>query len=260
MPNTIEQNTKKAWNENWKPHEIESLLEIFNYPRVKKQLDLYFKYLPKDGYILEGGCGLGPYLIHLSSLGYKIIGVDYNEDPLKKILNYNNKLPVSVMDVRRLAVADKSLSGYMSLGVIEHFPEGPKKAIEEAFRTLKQGGIFVVQVPILNIFMLSKYPFEVIKRNILLRKIFHKQEKVYYWQQYFKPKQLKRTIEKSGFEVEKIIPMDHEHSIISFSAYFRDKNSYDGANERGLKFSRFCEKYLPWLTAANMVLICRKTS
>ena len=51
--NSIENNTKKAWDENWKPHEVERLLEIFNYPRVKKQMDLYLRYLPKKEKILE---------------------------------------------------------------------------------------------------------------------------------------------------------------------------------------------------------------
>lgn len=255
---SIDNATKKAWEENWQPHEVERLLEIFDYPRVKKQMALYQKYLPKGEKILEGGCGLGPYLIRFHQLGYDMVGVDYNKEPLKKIKRYNSSLDVSVMDVRDLLFKDRTFGGYLSLGVIEHFAEGPQKAIEEAYRVLKRGGVFIVQVPIMNIFLALKYPFELLKRNRFLRRLFGREEKLYYWQQYFKKNALKKILEDKGFDVVETVPMDHEHSIISSWDIFRDKDSYDGANSLGLSFSRFCQKWLPWLTAANMVLICRK--
>lgn len=256
--NFIENNTKKAWNENWKPHEVEKLLEIFNYPRVKKQMDLYLRYLPRKEKILEGGCGLGPYLIYLHKLGYDVVGIDYNEEPLRKVKQYDNNLQVSVMDVRNLQFSNESFGAYLSLGVIEHFPEGPQKAIQEANRVLKHGGIFIVQVPVMNIFLALKYPLELLKRNRFLRRMFGKKQKVYYWQQYFRARKLKKILEQQKFLVEKIMPMDHEHSVISFSGIFRDKKSYDGANHTGLMVSRLCEKFLPWISAANIVLICKK--
>jgi len=252
--------TKKAWEDNWQGHTVEELLEIFKYPRVAKQLNLYLGLLPKNKPILEGGCGLGPYLIHLKSLGYDTVGVDYNREPLKKIKKYNDSLPVAVNDVRALSFKNNSFGAYLSLGVIEHFPEGPEEAIKEANRVLAEGAVFIVQVPVMNIFLTLKYPLELLRRNSILRKIFQKRKKNYYWQQYFRAKQLKSKIENKGFIVEKITPMDHEHSIISFSSIFRDKKSYDAANRLGLKFAVFCEKNFPWITAANMILICRKTS
>jgi SAM-dependent methyltransferase len=256
--NIVDSNTKKAWNENWQPFEVQELLQIFTYPRVKKQIQLYLKYLPKKGRILEGGCGLGPYLIYLRSMGYDVAGVDYNEEPIKKIKQYDNSLPVGVMDVRNLSFTDESFDGYLSLGVIEHFAEGPQKAIQEAYRVLAEKGVFIVQVPVMNIFLGLSYPFELIKRNKFIRRIFGKEQKIYYWQYYFKRKELKGILEKYGFKILEIVPMDHEHSVISSSKAFRDPESYDGANALGITLSRFYEKYLPWLTAANMVLVCQK--
>ena len=256
----IDNNTKQAWDENWKPHEVERLLEIFEYPRVKKQLKLYEKYLPMNEKILEGGCGLGPYLIYLHRRGYDITGVDYNKKPLEKIKEYDSSLNVEVMDVRDLSFSNASFGGYLSLGVIEHFPEGPENVIEEANRVLKPSGIFIVQVPIMNIFLMLKYPLELLKRNKFIRKVLGKENKCYYWQQYFKAGKLKKLLQKRGFEVIEIVPMDHEHNVISSFGFFRDRTTYDGANAKGLAFSRFCEKYLRWPAAANMVLICRKES
>lgn len=254
----IDNNTKRAWEQNWQPHQVERLLEIFTYPRVKKQLALYEMYLPKNERILEGGCGLGPYLIYLHRKGYNIIGVDYNEEPLKRIKEFDNSLAVKVMDVRDLTFPNESFGAYLSLGVIEHFPEGPEKTIKEANRVLKKGGIFIVQVPIMNIFMMLKYPIELVKRHRFIRSILRRKQKLYYWQRYFRPRQLRRLLEDGGFLVKEVVPMDHEHSIISFSAIFRDRNSYDGANSVGLILSRLCERWLRWSTAANMVLVCEK--
>ena len=256
----ISEVTKKAWEKNWQPHEIENVMEIFTYPRVRKQVDLYEKYLSKDERILEGGCGLGPYLLYFHKKGYKIVGIDYNQDPLDKIKKYDNTVNIKVMDVRDLKFPDKSFGGYLSLGVIEHFPEGPQKAIEEANRVLNKGGIFIVQVPIMNIFLMLKYPCELIKRNKFIRRILKKPQKDYYWQQYFKAGRLKKILQERGFNVLEIRPMDHEHNIISTFGFLRDKSSYDGASNAGIKMSEFCEKYLCWPTAANMVLICRKES
>lgn len=254
----IDNNTKRAWQKNWQPHEVERLLEIFDYPRVKKQIELYLKYLPKNERILEGGCGLGPYLIYLRNQGYDVIGVDYNKGPIRKIKEYDSSIPAEVMDVRRLSFKDGYFGGYLSLGVIEHFVEGPQQAIKEANRVLKTGGIFIVQVPVMNIFLALKYPIELLRRSSFLRRVLGKEKKVYYWQQYFKASRLRAILEQEGFDILETVPMDHEHSIISFSDIFRDKKSYDGANSAGLVLSEFCEKYLPWSAAANMVLICRK--
>ena len=255
---TISENTKKAWGDNWKPHDIEKVLEIFEYPRVKKQLELYLKYLPKNKRILEGGCGLGPYLIYLKKHGYDVVGIDYNEEPLRKIKEYDGSLDVQVMDVRNLNYKDRFFGGYLSLGVIEHFPEGPQKAISEASRVLDEGGIFIVQVPIMNIFLALRYPIELLKRSKPIRKLLGKDQKEYYWQCYFKANQLQKILEEYNFMIEELVPMDHEHSVISFLRFFRKKDSYDAANSAGLAFSRFCEKYLRWFTAANMVFVCRK--
>jgi SAM-dependent methyltransferase len=256
--NHIDEATKKAWKNNWQPYEVGRLLEIFNYPRVQKQIALYERYLPKEERILEGGCGLGPYLIYLRSKGYDIIGVDYNEEPIRKIKEYDDSLNAEVMDVRNLRFESESFGGYLSLGVIEHFPEGPQRAIEEANRILKKGGVFIVQVPLMNIFLMLRYPLELLKRNKFIRRLLGRKEKIYYWQQYFKAPGLKGLLEERGFRVIEIVPMDHEHNIISSFGFFRDRVSYDGANSAGLAFSRFCEKYLRWPTAANMVLICKK--
>jgi len=256
--NLIDQVTKIAWEKNWEDIRMEEILEIFSYERVKKQMEIFLRFLPKNQKILEGGCGLAPYLIRLRQLGYDVEGIDYNAEPIQKVLNFDPTLPVKVGDVMAIPYPDQSFGGYISLGVIEHFTEGPVKAIREAFRVLKPGGIFLVMVPQNHLFMQIQAPIRFFKRNSFLRKIFRKPLDTHYWEQYFKKEELKKTLEQKGFEVRHIFPLDHSAAVLSFSGFFRDKNTFDEASPLGLKIGRWCEKNLPWITAAQILLICYK--
>lgn len=254
----VDEITKKAWVKNWEGVGIGRILEIFDYERVKKQMAIFLRVLPKSEKILEGGCGLAPYLIRLRQLGYDVEGIDYNEEPVKTVLAYDPDLPVKVGDVMNIPYPDNFFGGYMSLGVIEHFTEGPVRAIREACRVLKPGGVFVVLVPQNHLFMRISAPVRFLKRNAFLRRLFGKPLDTKYWEQYFRKDELRATLEQEGFEVREVHPLDHTAAVLSFSNLFRDKRTYDEANALGLRLGGWCEKHLPWATAAQMLLICYK--
>lgn len=258
MTNKTDQQTKKAWEKNWENIAIEDVLGVFRYVRVKKQMELFLRVLPKHEKILEGGCGLAPYLIRLRQLGYDVEGIDYNEGPVRKVLQYDPSLPIQVGDVSAIPYPDGTFGGYLSLGVIEHFSEGPQKAIREACRVLKKGGVFVVAVPRNHLFMRIMTPVYFLKGLKFLRRLFRRPEDNHYWEHYFKKEELVKILEEEGFEVREIHPVDHSHALVSFSGLFRDKKTYDEANALGLKLGAWCEKYLPWATAAQMTLVCYK--
>ncbi len=255
--NDTDQKTKQAWERNWDDITIPQILEIFKYGRVQKQLEIFFRVLPKNDRILEGGCGLAPYLIHLRSLGYDVVGIDYNEGPIKKILAYDPTLPVRVGDVTAIPFPDAHFGAYVSLGVIEHFVEGPEKAIREARRVLKPGGVFLVAVPVFNVFMALTAPSRWLKSRKFLRKLMGKGEDNHYWEQYFDRRKLAAIFEKEGFEVRELHALDHSHALVSFlPSVFRDKGSYDEANSLGLRAGAWCVKNLRWATAAQMTYVC----
>lgn len=250
--------TQKAWEKNWDDISMTEIMEIFTYHRVKKQMDIFTRVLPKNDRILEGGCGLAPYLIRLRQLGFDVEGIDYNEAPIRKVLAYDPKLPVKVGDVMAIPYPDSSFGGYISLGVIEHFTEGPLKAIREARRVLKKGGVFVVMVPQRHIFMRLTAPLRFFKRNAFMRKLFRKPADTHYWEQYFKRKELVPLLAAEGFQIDEVHALDHSHAWVSFSNFFRDKNTFDEASPLALKLGAWCEKRLPWLTACQLLIICRK--
>ncbi|MGH7197668.1 MAG: methyltransferase domain-containing protein [Candidatus Omnitrophota bacterium] len=250
--------TKKAWEKNWQDITMDDIMEIFSYDRVKKQMALFLRVLPKGAKILEGGCGLAPYLIRLRQLGYDVEGIDYNEEPVQRVLAHDPALPVRVGDVTAIPYPDEYFGGYISLGVIEHFTEGPQKAIREARRVLKKGGVFLVMVPQNHLFMRLQAPIRFLKSRPFLRRLFGKPMDNHYWEQYFKKEELVQTLEAEGFEVKEIHPLDHSHAWVSFSNFFRDKKSFDEANALGLKLGAWCQKHLPWITASQMALVCAK--
>ena len=105
---------------------------------------LFPKYLKNGARILEGGCGNGSWVKYLNNQGYDCIGTDINEVILE--VAKKEKLNIMKDDILNMSFADDSFDAYLSLGVIEHWEEGPQKAINEAFRVIKPGGYFLYRL------------------------------------------------------------------------------------------------------------------
>jgi ubiquinone/menaquinone biosynthesis C-methylase UbiE len=261
MINSIEATnleTKKAWGENWKNISMSEVLGIFEYTRVKKILETIKPFLPAKGTIIEAGCGLGPWVIKLSELGYNMVGVDYQEECINRIKAHDKKQKVYTADIKSIPFGDSSFSAYLSWGVIEHFAEGPDAALLEAYRVLENNGRLLLSVPYKNIFLKIKEPIINLKRNPFVRKLFKKPEKVYYYQKYFKLNELKEIISRNGFIVEKIIPVDHIFSLVEFSVIFRNRKVYDGENALAVIGGALLEKLMPWSGAGSILVVAHK--
>ena len=110
-------------------------------------LDPISHYLPKQGRILEAGCGLGQYVLALRVRGYDIEGADWASETVEAVRALYPDLPILKGDVTRLEVADGYYSAYISVGVVEHCLEGPEPFLQEAYRVLKPGGVALISVP-----------------------------------------------------------------------------------------------------------------
>ena len=86
------------------------------------------------------------------------------------------------------------------MGVIEHFEDGPEKALLEAYRVLSKEGKMIISVPYQN------YYRSIIRRLItmpllkLFKPSFRNKNRIFY-QYYYSKKDLLGFITKSRFEI-----------------------------------------------------------
>lgn len=161
----------------WKQEDFQKLIENCPSEPVTPYI---FKYMSKDGQLLEAGCGSGRFVYYLNSLGYKIAGIEINKQTVDVLNKVFPSLDISQGDVRKLPFPDNSISGILSLGVIEHIIEGLDVPINEMYRVLKKGSYALVIVPSFNYIRRIKYLLGIyhirtlLTRINLIRKIFGK--------------------------------------------------------------------------------------
>jgi len=149
----------------------------------------FLRYLPKEGKVLEAGCGTGKWVLFLNKMGYQIEGIDNEKMVIRKLKGMYKNIPVKIGDVRRLEYSDNSLDAYVSLGVVEHFEEGPVGVLKEAHRALKKDGVIILSVPHSGV--VQRVVCKIHKRHILKGKIFY--------QYYFSKGEILNFMKEAGF-------------------------------------------------------------
>ena len=100
--------------------------------------------------ILEIGCGSGAYTRELVARGAKVTATEYAPGPLAQAQRNLGQLAAQaelrVEDAQRLGFPDDRFDKVLLSEVIEHVPE-PNRAIAEASRVLRPGGLLVVSTP-----------------------------------------------------------------------------------------------------------------
>ena len=158
---------------SWKVEEFEDLL-------ASCELDPLMPYILKhfnpNTRILEAGCGAGRYVKYLYDGGYDITGVEYSAETVASVKNLWPELSVVQGDVLSLDYPDGHFSGIISIGVVEHFIEGPEGPLREMRRVLSPGGKALITVPCFNYIRRLKIPIRWIgsnlRRNAIVRKLF----------------------------------------------------------------------------------------
>jgi len=118
-------------------------IEIYN----KECLDIINRYIKKQDKIIEAGCGLGQFVLYYKNKGYDILGVDFSQKAIDKLIEYNSSLNVSCADCTNLPFKDNTFDMYLSFGVVEHAECGPEIFLNEAYRIIKPGEYAFITVP-----------------------------------------------------------------------------------------------------------------
>lgn len=211
--------------------------------------------LPPNSRVLEAGCGLAGWVRWLDDQGHTTTGIDFEPDVVAVVNRDDPSLDVRVGDITRLDYAHDSFDAYISLGVIEHFQEGPMVALKEAYRVLRPGGVAVVTVPRLNVFRrLITHP---------LRSLYFKVKGGgEFWEYRYTPRELSEFLSAAGFQIERVSiddyrPDDPRHIGLWADFFFLRASGDYRLNTLGRGIGRLIRRF-PALAAAGVLVIARK--
>jgi SAM-dependent methyltransferase len=219
----------------------------------------FLRYLPKDEPILEAGCGLGAWVIYLGQRGYRIAGVDNNRKVINSLKQWDPDLNVISGDIEHLPYDNDSLGAYISLGVVEHFEEGPEKPLQEAFRVLKPGGMIFLTVPANNLFrQLIAHP---LRRLFLLYHALNGRRK-HFAEYRYSPAEVRQMIAKAGFLIQEtgnddFISKTRSMTLWSEFPFLRGKGPY-GLNIIGKSFAWIINSISRKILSAGVLVIAQK--
>lgn len=119
--------------------------------QIKEQVKIYLPFLQKariESDILDVGCGRGEWLAVLRDSGFKARGIDTN----RILVELCRDLSLDVVEAEALSylrsLADGSLSAVTAFHFAEHLPlETLVRFLDEAGRTLKPGGLLILETP-----------------------------------------------------------------------------------------------------------------
>ena len=130
---------------HWDTEDAESLLATCERDGV---FPVVTKYFPPGCRVLESGCGLGRYVKYLHDRGWDVVGLEFIRSTVDQVRSIWPELNIELGDVANSSFPDNSFDGIMSLGVVEHWPEGPSRPLREIYRLLKPGGYAIITVPV----------------------------------------------------------------------------------------------------------------
>jgi len=154
----------------------------------------FIEYTPPSPFVLELGTGQGLGAIFLAEKlkGSRFIAIDNEHDMVKAAIenvernDLEERIKVKWGDALALDFPDQSFDAVVAITVLHHVPDY-EKALVEAARVLKKGGVFLI---VDFDFRSSIFPrFEI---------LFGKPESLFSWDE------VKEALQKAGFEVRKV--------------------------------------------------------
>ena len=105
------------------------------------------RYLPRQGHLLDIGCGAGRAVLALSQVGYQVTGIDVSEDMLAAGRSLSREAQLAGADLLRLPFVDDHFDGlFMFFGALQHIPgrASRRRAIAEMARVTRPQGRLIL--------------------------------------------------------------------------------------------------------------------
>jgi len=207
----------------------------------------YLRRMSKESSILDGGCGMGDWVLSLKREGFDVTGLDLSRKTVAQLQTLFPDAKFSAGDIRSTDFPEASFDAYFSWGVFEHFESGPQDCLREAWRILKPGGLLFISVPLDNL------------RHTLLGTFARPQtisRGARFYQYRFTRAELARELAIGGFDVCEVRCI-HKRQGVLRSLHHELGFPYDWLLTKGL--SAVIAPFVPGSFIAHMVLaVARK--
>jgi len=149
----------------WHMEDVTSQLDYWNQAAASKtfshplDVGLLQKYIARDAYVVDYGCGYGRLCGELHQAGFsKLLGVDFSGAMIARAREGFPHLSFDVVTHAGLALPDRSVDAVLLFAVLTCMPDsgGQQAIVADLHRVLKPGGIVY----------LSDYPFQTDARNL----------------------------------------------------------------------------------------------
>ncbi len=194
------------WTRIWEQHTIQTSRE-----QIAKQVEASEEYRLVAPYVdeirklgssvLDGGCGIGAWVVYLQSRGIETVGVDISASTVEKLSSLFPKCTWRVNDITALDAPAKSFAAELSWGTFEHFEIGVEPPLREARRVLVDHGLLFFTVPYDNMRMVIQHAGRPATRTP------PSSEPHTFYQWRFNRKEIAFEVERCGFEVLQIKPI-----------------------------------------------------
>lgn len=239
----------------WAGESVQANIDLCEYQSIRPVL---LKYLPREGMILESGCGLGRWVFYLRKRGYEVIGIDLAGTAVEMAKAHDATAPITLDDVLHSRFPNQQFAAAISLGVVEHFEEGPQQALAELHRVLRDGGILCISVPVQNL----------LRRMVTSRlKDLHRNNRMrqgtkFVFEEYrYTVSEFQKYLEAQGFEILEIVADDFlppkNLGIYTDYRVLRSGEKWE-LNALGNIINRLMRSISPWVACAGAHWVCRK--
>ncbi len=220
---------------------------------------VFLSTLPRSGAILESGCGLGRWVFYLRRRGFDLTGIDLSEPAVQVALSYDPSVPIIRDDVLGSAFADETFAAAISLGVVEHFEEGPGQALAELRRVLKDGGLLFISVPTQN--LMRRLITNHLKR--CHRRLLQWRGESFVFEEYrYTRKEFNTHLTRNGFEILSMVPDDflppRNMGLVVDFPFLRHASRKWELNRLGRMLRTGMNFFSPWWICAGTLWVCRK--